>query len=415
MRDTELYFHLLGLVNPWTVANVELSVEKLRVDVWVSHPVGVGWKCPQCLYEGSLYDHSDERTWRHLDSCQFLTYLHAKVPRIKCPEHGVLQVRVPWAEPHSRFTLLFERLAVEILRNSTVQGTADILRLSWAEAMHLMERAVARGLKREEGRALPETLGVDEKHTPCGVLTLVNNVAEGSVYKVIVGVKKDPLADYLMSFPETEREAVKAVAIDMSDTFYGAVAKAIPNSADKIVYDRFHVMQLVTKAVNQVRAEEHAFLIRKQDDRLKGTRYLFGYSDENVPDNQRERLEQLKADKLDTARAWAIKELLRTLWTCTTRDDALAVWKKWYGWAQRSRLAPIVDVARRLGARLYNILTFVEHPITNALSEGLNSAISTLIRRAYGYRNLKNQITAIYFHQGKLNLFPELATHGVLG
>ena len=414
-ETTELYWYLLGLARPWTVRRVELSAEKQRVDVFVEHPIGINWKCPQCSHEGTLYDHSDERTWRHLDSCHFLTYLHAKIPRIKCPAHGALQVSVPWAEPRSRFTLLFERLAVEILQKSTVQGTAEILKQSWAEAMHLMQRAVARGLKKQEGQPLPTTLGVDEKHTPCGVLTLVNDLDKRRVYKVLVGAKKDPLKEYLGSFPAAEREAVVAVAIDMSDTFYGAVAATIPDSADKIVYDRFHVMQLVGRAVNEVRLKEHSYLLRKQDDRLKGTRYLFGYSDENVPETQRERLEQLKADKLQTARAWAIKEFLRTLWDCTTRSSALEVWRKWVGWAKRSRLEPIQDVARRLGTRLYNILTFVEHRITNALSEGLNSAISTLIRRAYGYRNLHNQITAIYFYQGKLDLFPELATHGEVG
>ncbi|PSM31837.1 transposase family protein [Haliangium sp. UPWRP_2] len=122
MRDTELYFHLLGLVKPWTVGQVELSVEKLRVDVRVEHPGELLWPCPQCTHKGPLYDHSEERTWRHLDSCQFLTYLHARIPRIKCPKHGVLQVSVPWAEPRSRFTLLFERLCVEILQQSTVEG-----------------------------------------------------------------------------------------------------------------------------------------------------------------------------------------------------------------------------------------------------------------------------------------------------
>jgi transposase len=327
----------------------------------------------------------------------------------------VLQVSVSWSEPRSRFTLLFEGLAVETLKQSTVQGAAELLRQSWAEAMHLMQRAVARGLKKEEGRPLPQTLGIDEKHTPCGVLTLVNDLEKRRVYKVLVGAKKEPLKEYLGSFPEAQREAVVAVAIDMSDTFYGGVAETIPDSAPKIVYDRFHVMQLVSKAVNEVRKQEHSYLLRKQDERLKGTRYLFSYSDENVPEGQRERLEQLKADKLQTGRAWALKEFLRTLWSCTTRSSALQVWSKWYSWAQRSRLEPIKDVARRLGARLYNILTFVEHRITNALSEGLNSAISTLIRRAYGYRNLSNQMTAIYFYQGKLELLPELATHSKVG
>lgn len=415
MRDTELYFHLLGLAKPWSVGRVELSVQQLRVDVSVEHPSGIRWQCPQCGHEGSAYDHSDERTWRHLDSCQFMTYLHAKIPRIKCPTHGVLQVAVPWAEPHSRFTLLFERLAVEVLLQSTVQGAAQILGLSWSEMMHLMERAVARGQKKEKAKPLPETLGVDEKHTPCGVLTLVNDLDTPRVTKVLVGAKKEPLTEYLGSFPAPQREAVVAVAIDMSDTFYGAIAATIPGAVDKIVYDRFHVMQHLSKAVEKVRKQEQGYLLRWDDKRLNGTRYVWSYSDENLPAEHREQLEQLKADKLNTARAWALKEFLRTLWSCTTRSSALLVWKKWSGWAQRSRLEPIKDVARRLGTRLYNILTFVEHRITNAKSEGLNSAISTLIRRAYGYRNLQNQITAIYFYHGGLDLMPQLATHSKVG
>lgn len=415
MRDTELYFHLLGLVKPWTVGTVELSVPNRRVDVAVEHPVGLLWRCPQCTFEGSLYDHSDERTWRHLDSCQFLTYLRARIPRIKCKAHGVLQVSVPWAEPHSRFTLLFERLAVEILLQSTVQGAAQILGLSWFEVMHLMERAVARGQKKESAAQLPKTIGIDEKYTPCGVLTLVNDLDTPRVAKVLVGVKKEPLKEYLGSFPEPQRESVRAVALDMCDTFYAAIAEVIPESWNKIVYDRFHVMQHVSKAVEKVRKQEHAYLLRTSDQRLTGTRFLWSYSDENLPEHRREQLEKLKADKLVTGRAWALKEFLRTLWNCPSRSTAMEVWNKWYCWAQRSRLEPMKDVARRLRARLYNILTFARHRITNAASEGLNSAISTLIRRAYGYRNLQNQITAIYFYHGGLNLLPEPVTHGELG
>lgn len=406
MRDTDLYWHLLGLAAPWTVERVELSVEKQRVDVFVEHPVGLQWRCASCTHSGTLYDHSDERVWRHLDSCQFLTYLHARIPRIQCPEHGVVQVAVPWAEPRSRFTLLFERLAVAVLKQCHVQGAAELLHLSWSEAMHLMQRAVERGQAREQNQPLPKQLGIDEKHTPCGVLTLVNDVGKKRVKKILVGKTKAPLKEYLESYPEAERQAVQAVAMDLCDTFYGAVAATIPDSADKIVYDRFHVMQMVSKAVNQVRQQENAYLLRRGDKRLQGTRYLWGYSDENVPDTQREKLERLKADKLQTGRAWALKEFLRTLWTCTDRPSALNVFRKWHGWAQRSRLEPIKDVARRLAARLSNILTFVEHRLTNALSEGLNSAISTLVRRAYGYRNLQNQITAIYFYQGGLDLTP---------
>ena len=119
MRDTELYRQLLGLVAPWVVNRVELSVTDGRVDVWAGHPRRTRFACPECQRELAVYDHSQERAWRHLDSCGFGTYLHADPPRVDCPEHGVRQVRLPWAEPNSRFTVLFERLAIDVRRSSS--------------------------------------------------------------------------------------------------------------------------------------------------------------------------------------------------------------------------------------------------------------------------------------------------------
>ena len=109
MKDTDLYQHVLGLREPWSVSKVELDIKAQRVDVWVEHPKDLKWPCPECEVEGALYDHAEERVWRHLDTCQFQTLLHARPPRVNCPEHGVRQVRLPWAEPHGRFSLLFER------------------------------------------------------------------------------------------------------------------------------------------------------------------------------------------------------------------------------------------------------------------------------------------------------------------
>src|SRR5439155_18205810 len=150
MRDVELYRYLLGLEQPWTVTRVELSVQDQRVEVWAGHEEGLRWPCPTCETALPLYDHSEERAWRHLDSCQFMTFLHARPPRVQCPEHGVVQVRLPWAEPRSRFTALFERLAIDVLKETDVLGATRILRVSWDEAWHLMERAVKRGLLAKE-------------------------------------------------------------------------------------------------------------------------------------------------------------------------------------------------------------------------------------------------------------------------
>jgi transposase len=415
MRDTELYFHLLGLVKPWTVGQVKLSVEKLRVDVKVEHPVGVAWGCPQCTYQGPLYDHSEERTWRHLDSCQFLTYLHAQIPRIKCPEHGVLQVSVPWAEPRSRFTLLFERLAVEILLQSTVEGTAQILRLSWKEAMHLMERAVVRGQARKEQR-LPTRLGIDDKHVGKShpYLTVLYDLCQGTVMDVLETRKDAPLRSYILQFPSGQIEQVQAVAADMWEPYTRVVYSTIPDGYHKLVYDRFHIMKHANEAVDKVRAQENRELVAQGDDRLVGAQTIFRYALENLPERYQERFKALQQADLKTGRAFALKESLRSLWDCPDEATGKQHFALWMDWAKSSGLAPLKNLARLVGAHAQGIFNYFRHRITSAACEGLNNAIATLSKRAYGYRNLKNLRTALLFHLGGLPLHPVLpATHAI--
>jgi transposase len=122
MRDTEQYRQILGLERPWFVSRVELKLDDQRVDVFVEHDAGVSWACPQCDRALACRDHAEERAWRHLDTCQLKTYLRARVPRVDCPEHGVIQVRTAWAEARSRFTLMMERFVIDVLqRCATVQ------------------------------------------------------------------------------------------------------------------------------------------------------------------------------------------------------------------------------------------------------------------------------------------------------
>ena len=126
------------------------------------------------------YDLTDEREWRHLDTCQFQTFLHARPPRVSCLEHGVLRVRLPWAEPMSRFTSLFERLAVDMLSSCDVTNASWLLHTSWDETWHLMERAVARGQARKPV-GVPPHLGVDEKAAGRGqdYITVVSDLDAG--------------------------------------------------------------------------------------------------------------------------------------------------------------------------------------------------------------------------------------------
>jgi len=411
VQDTELYRHLLGIERPWKVARVEVAVKERRVDVFVEHKPGEAFACPECGKTLGVYDHAEERSWRHLDSCQFATMLRARVPRIECPEHGVRQAKVPWAEPRSRFTLMFECFAITVLLETDVAGAAKILSISWDEAHHLMQRAVARGQARKP-RGLARRIGVDEKAIAKRhkYLTVVSNLDTGTVEFLAEGRTKESFRSYLAPYTVTEAAQVEAIAMDMWSPFFETATEWIAGAADKIVFDRYHVVQHMNQAVDQVRRAESKVLWQDGDATLKGTRHLWLYGQENVPERRAEQFAALQGLNLKTGRAWAIKEMLRDLWECPSRQAAVVFHARWHAWAARSRMPAVFKVAKMVKSHLHNILTYYAHGITNAVSEGLNSAIQTIKKRAGGYRNVENFKTAIYFHCGGLDLYPARLT-----
>jgi len=405
MKDTALYRHLLGISPPWTVARVDLDVKGLRIDVHLAHREGYQWECPECKEPCGLHDHADERVWRHLDSCQFRTLVHARVPRITCREHGVRVVQVPWAEAGSRFTQHFETFAIDVLKEATVSGAAKLLGLSWDEAHGIMRRAVQRGLAARKELDL-KVIGVDEKSVGHGprFFTLVYDHIGHRVVHIADGRGKESLESFFEELEPHQLTRIKAMSMDMSKAFIAVAEEALPIPEATIVFDRFHVMKAMNEAVNEVRREENQALVREGDRRLVGTMHLFRYAEENLPPRYEARLAELKTSKLRTARAWAIKELLRELWRCENLKAAEALWARWYCWATRSQLEPVKKVANMVKNHLSGILSYFKHGITNAIAEGTNSKIESIKNSARGYRNWDNLKAAIFFHCGGLNL-----------
>lgn len=410
MKDTELYHHLLGLQEPWFVSDVQIDINGQRVDVWVEHPQGLLWPCPECGTEAALHDHGPERVWRHLDSCQFRTFLHARPPRVICPEHGVRQVRLAWAEPRSRFTLLFERFAIEVLGNTHIQAGRRILGISWDEAWHLMDRAVQRGLRLKPERIITQ-LGVDEKHAGAGqdYVTVVCDLKRGTVEEVTEGNNSGSLEAYFDQLTAEQRQGIEAVAMDMAGGYINAVSGRLPDGQKKIVFDRFHIMKLMNEAVDKVRRQEHKRLRQAGNPGLAGTKFLWLCGQERLPAWHQNWFASLRAAGVKTARAWAIKEMLRHLWQYKSLAWAERYWKRWYFWATHSRLKPVKKVAYTLKHFLYGVLSYCKHRITNAMTEGINSKIETLWKSACGFRNKERFRTVILFHLGGLELYP--STH----
>ncbi|NDA64515.1 MAG: ISL3 family transposase [Chitinophagia bacterium] len=405
MKDNELYQYLLGLESPWTVKSVALDIQQQKVDVRAEHPQNSSWPCPKCGCQLPVYDHSPERTWRHLDSCQFKTYLHASIPRVNCQEHGVTQVDVPWAKPHSRFTLLFERLAIDVLKQCTIKGATSILRISWDEAYGIMGRAVERGLKKKKTEKI-SYLGIDEKALATGhkYMTLVYNLNRGIVEYVTEDRKQESLKKYYEQLDENQLGHIQAVAMDMWEPFIKVTEHYI--GSKKIVIDRFHVMKHLNQAVDIVRKQENRELEKKGDNTLKGSKYLWLYSKENIPLAKLENFEELIRKELRVGKAWSMKETFRELWKQIDIKNGTEFFLNWWKWVYTSEINPIKKAAKTVINHIDYILNYFANRITNAVSEGLNSKIQKVQQMACGYRNAENFKIAIYFHCGGLELYP---------
>jgi transposase len=406
MQDTELYRRILGLEPPWKVARVELDVKRRRVDVYAEHSKRKAWPCPDCDASCGLHDHDEERTWRHLDSCQFETHLHARIPRVRCEQHGVRQVRVPWAEPRSRFTLLFESFAIDVLWETDVLGAARILNITWDEAHGIMARAVERGLGRREHK-VPEHAGIDEKAIARGhkYVTVVCDLEDGHVIEIAPERTMESVVRCFARFSLDELAGIRAVAMDMWEPFIRIVRLLLPEADSKIVFDRFHIVKHMNEAVDMVRKRENRELRAEGDDRLVGSKYMWLYGEENLPSTYAD-FSSLRRANLKTARAWAIKETLRELWDQRSETAGEAWYKRWHFWATHSRLQPVKKVAAMIRSHLAGVLAYFKHRITNSASEALNSTIQMIKKRAFGFRSFDNFRTAILFRCGGLQLHP---------
>jgi transposase len=407
MQDSELYRRILGIEAPWYVESVDLKLEAGEVHVRLAHQDGIAWPCPECGAQCPLYDHQPLRRWRHLDTCQYRTILHAEPPRSACPQHGARVVKLPWAEPSSRFTALFEALAIEWLKAASQKAVARLFELSWDEIHGVMERAVERGLRRRQAEPVAQ-IGVDEKAFRKGhhYLTLVNDLARGRVLHVAEDRKQSSLDGFWGTLTAEQLDSITAVAMDMWDPYLNSVHEHLPAAEDKIVFDKFHIAKHLSEAVDKVRRKENQILRAAGDDTLVGTRYEWLRHPARMEPQDRRAFAALRDSGLKTARAWALKETMMAFFDYRYEGPACKHFHWWHNWAVRSRLQPMVKVGRMLKRRFANIATYLRHRITNATSESLNAKIQWVKYTARGFRNKQNFVNAIYFHCGGLNLAP---------
>ncbi|MDI7191595.1 ISL3 family transposase [Leptospira santarosai] len=400
------YSHLLGISSPWSVESVELNVTAKRVDIEVVYDEKEMVECPDCGKQCPRKDHTEKRTWRHLDTMQFQTLIYARIPRVQCKEHGVKNANVPWSEPYSRFTLLFVKFAIDVIKAcGTVSDAAHLLNLSWDEIHLIQKKAVERGLSRRKDERI-KYLGIDEKSFRKGrkYITVLNDLQRQTVIEVKEGKSKEAADELLSSLSKKVKRSCEAVAVDMDPVFKTAIEENLPDA--DIVHDKFHISQYLNEALTNVWRDENRRLRRENVETLSGTKFLWITNQENYSEKQKDTFNSLKVDLYKVGKGWQIKEAFKKFWFFSYEGNAERFFKRWYFWATHSKLKPIIKVAKMLKRNLKYILTYFSHRITNAGSESMNSRIQKIKSNARGFRNFQFFRISILFHLGGLNLYP---------
>ena len=404
----ELFRLALGVAEPWRVVKIAFSDEQHRLDLWLDFPPGSRFPCPACGQAAGAHD-TTEREWRHLNFFQHQTFLHARQPRIECPEHGVKTIEVPWARPGVGFTLLMEAFILLLVQSGMTPRQAGRVidehdTRIWRVLRHYVDQARAQADFSEV-----EAVGVDETSRAQGqnYVTVFMDLEEDRRRVLFVAEGRD--AQTVEAFRQDlvahggSAEQVEEASLDMSAAYIRGLTEAFPNV--QLTFDRYHLTALLNEAVDEVRREE----VREHPE-LKGTRYVWLKNDWNRTEQQTAVFQSLRAGHLATVRATHLKTVFQDLMACESAEEAEPLLKRWYFWATHSRIGPVIKAAKTIKKHWAGVLRWFTSRISNGVLEAINSMIQSAKAKARGFRSVEYLITTIYLIAARLDFrLPTLA------
>ncbi len=400
MKQKDLFKLALGLEDPWMVREVRFDLGEGRLDIWLDFPRGATFSCPGCGEGGKKAYDTQEKTWRHLNFFEHRTYIHARLPRVECASCGVKTAEVPWARPGSGFTLLFEAylllLCSEMPLKAVSRLTGEHDTRIWRVVGHWVDRSRAA----LDLSSLAE-VGVDETSSARGHRYVTVFLDLDSERRRVVYACPGKDAETVGSFAGELKErggdpsSIQRFSSDMSPAYIAGIRESFPQA--EITFDRFHLKQAVSRAVDETRRAE----VRERKE-LRGTRYLWLKRPENLRESQKRDLEALLSSGLKTARAYQLSLAFDAFFE-VEEEDAEEYLYRWFWRATHSRLEPMRRAAHTIRNHWEGVLAWHRHKVNTGVLEAINGLIQAAKRRARGYRNIRNLITMIYLIAGKLD------------
>lgn len=367
--------------------------------------------CSICETPAPGYDHEPERRWLFVPFWGLEAELRYTPRRVSCPTHGVIVEALPWNEGKRSTSKAMLQFLGQWARRLSWQEVARVFRVPWVSVCRSVEWMVEWGLKHRVLERV-HALGIDEIHWRHGwqsasYLTVISQIDADQVRRVLwVGLRRTQrtLRAGLAALSETVCAGVRLVCSDMWKPYRQVIAKKLPHVTHLI--DRFHVTLNLNQAMDAVRRQETVGLKKgtRKREGLKKMRWTLLRRHSRVLGRARARLDRLIRGHSQTARAYVLKESFVHFWSYKSVTWAKNFLKAWTTRVLKSRLTPMIKIARTLREHEDLILNWIRcrHELLTGAIEGLNNKIRVVTKRAYGFRTYRVLELALYHNLGHL-------------
>ena len=389
MRGIRVWARLLGLRRA-VVQDVRVGSEG-EVIVSVRPAFRERDRCGVCRRRSPGYDLGEgRRRWRALDLGTTFAFVEGEAPRVTCQRHGVVVCAVPWARHDSRFTRAFEDQVAWLAVNTSKTAVAALMRVAWRSVGTILERVAAEASREVDLLDGLRRIGIDEISHRKGqrYLTVVVDHDTGRLVWAAPGRDRRTVLAFFDALGEERCQQIELVSADMAAWISGPVAERVPHAVRCV--DPFHVVMLATEALDDVRREvwnearRHGNLALARE--LKGARFAVWKNPENLTDRQAAKLATIQQTNTRLYRAYLLKEQLRQIYQLPAAAAGRLL-DGWLAWARRCRLPSFIKLARTITEQRDGILAAVQHGLSNARIEQVNTQIRLIARRAFGFHS----------------------------
>lgn len=361
-------------------------------------------RCSRCGTTARYRDRLPVRRFRHVPLWGINMQLLYAPRRVTCRRcDGVYVEAMPWAVGKRRLTRAMMVLLATWARILTWKQVASLFHCSWHTVKEAVEEAVAYGLAERDLSGITH-IGIDELSRKRGHV-YVTNVYDLNARRLLwsgEGRAKETLEAFFDWFGPERSERLEGVCCDMWQPYIDVIKSRAP--AAILVFDKFHIVQHLSRAVDEVRRQEIREKGAQHKQLIARTRYIWLKNPWNLTENQHQRLAGLERLNLKINRAYLLKESFREFWEYKRPGWARRFLDRWFWWATHSRLPPMRDFAWMLRRRQQDVLNYFRMPIHNGAVEGLNNKAKVIVHKAYGFRTASNYIRNLYHCMADLPL-----------